>query len=109
MPKSDFEKKVVKGEPRGKTVDESRTFMTELVLPNDANTRGDILGGKVMHWVDLAGAMAAFRHCRRPVVTASVDSLVFLHPIRVGQIVVLEAVVNRAFSTSTFVVPSASR
>lgn len=84
----------------GKPVSHSRTTMTELVLPNDANTHGNILGGKVMHLMDLAGAIAAFRHCRLPVVTACVDSVVFHHPIKVGQLVLLEAVVTRAFSTS---------
>ncbi len=74
--------------------------MTELVLPNDANTYGNILGGRVMHLMDLAGAIAAYRHCRKPVVTASVDSVVFLHPIKVGQLVLLEAAVTRAFGTS---------
>ncbi len=74
--------------------------MTELVLPNDANVHGNILGGRVMHLMDLAGAIAAYRHCRLPVVTASVDSVVFLHPIKVGQLVLLEAVVTRAFTTS---------
>ncbi len=74
--------------------------MTELVLPNDANTHGTILGGRVMHLIDLAGAISAFRHCRRPVVTASVDSLIFLHPIKVGQLIMLEAVVTRSFHSS---------
>ncbi len=74
--------------------------MTELVLPNDANTHGNILGGRVMHLIDLAGAISAFRHCRRPVVTASVDSLIFLHPIKVGQLIMLEAVVTRSFHSS---------
>ncbi len=74
--------------------------MTELVLPNDANTYGNILGGRVMHLMDLAGAIAAYRHCRQPVVTASVDSVVFLQPIKVGQLVLLEAAVTRAFGTS---------
>lgn len=74
--------------------------MTELVLPNDANVYGNILGGRVMHLMDLAGAIAAYRHCRQPVVTASVDSVVFLHPIKVGQLVLLEAAVTRAFATS---------
>lgn len=83
-----------------KTVGESHTMMVEVVLPNDANTRGDILGGKVMHLIDMAGAIAAFRHCRAQVATASVDSLHFHHPIRVGQLVVLEASVTRAFTTS---------
>lgn len=74
--------------------------MVEVVLPNDANTLGNILGGRVMHLVDIAGAIAAFRHCRSQVVTVSVDSLRFLCPIRVGQLVVLEASVTRAFETS---------
>ena len=85
---------------KGKPVSESRTTMTEVVLPNDANTHGNILGGKVMHLMDLAGAIAAFRHCRMPVVTVSVDSLRFLHPIKVGQLVLLEANLTRAFTTS---------
>jgi acyl-CoA hydrolase len=74
--------------------------MTELVLPNDANTRGTILGGKVMHWMDMAGAIAAYRHCRKSVVTVSVDSLRFLHPVKIGELMLLEAVVTRAFRTS---------
>ena len=85
---------------RGKTISESRTTMTEVVLPNDANNFGNILGGKVMHLMDMAAAIAAFRHCRIPVATVSVDSLHFLHPIPVGQLVLLEAVVTRSFSTS---------
>ncbi len=87
-------------EPAGKPPRLSRTTMTELVLPNDANTHGNILGGRVMHLIDLAGAMAAYRHCRLPVVTASVDSLIFLHPIKIGQLIMLEAVVNRSFHSS---------
>lgn len=74
--------------------------MTEVVLPNDANVHGHILGGKVMHLIDLAGAIAGFRHARLPVVTASVDSVSFLHPIRVGHLVLLEAFVTRTFKTS---------
>jgi acyl-CoA hydrolase len=84
----------------GKTVSESRTSMVEVVLPNDTNSYGHILGGKVMHLVDIAGAVAAFRHCRNPVVTVSVDSVRFLHPIRAGQLILLEAFVTRAFTTS---------
>jgi acyl-CoA hydrolase len=83
-----------------KTVGDSRTTMTELVLPNDANTHGNVLGGKVMHLMDLAGAVAAFRHSRRPVVTVSVDSVRFLHPVKVGEVMLFEAVVTRAFRTS---------
>ena len=74
--------------------------MTEIVLPNHANVHGNILGGRVMHLIDLAAAMAASRHSRRQSVTASVDSLVFLHPIKVGELVLLEANVCRAFRTS---------
>jgi acyl-CoA hydrolase len=74
--------------------------MTELVLPNDANTHGHLLGGRVMHWMDLSCAIAAFRHCRKPVVTVSVDSLRFLHPVEVGSVIIFEAVVTRAFRTS---------
>jgi acyl-CoA hydrolase len=74
--------------------------MTELVLPQDSNLLGNILGGRVMHLIDIAGAIAAHRHCHRPVVTASVDHLDFLNPARVGDLIVLEAQVNRAFHTS---------
>ena len=83
-----------------KSVADSRTTMTELVLPNDANTHGNVLGGKVMHLLDLAAAIAALRHCRKPVVTVSVDSVRFLHPVKVGDVMMLEAVVTRAFTTS---------
>ena len=84
----------------GKPVSESASEYCELALPNDANGLGNVLGGKVMHLVDLAGAMAAMRHARRPVVTASVDSLHFLHPVRIGQLLILRSSVNRVFRTS---------
>ncbi len=84
----------------GKPVRESATEYSEFALPNDANTLGNLLGGKVMHLVDLAGAMAAMRHARRAVVTASVDSLHFLHPVRIGQLVIMRSAVNRVFRTS---------
>jgi acyl-CoA hydrolase len=74
--------------------------MTELVLPQDSNLLGNILGGRVMHLIDVAGAIAAHRYCHRQVVTASVDHLDFLNPVRVGDLIVLEAQVNRAFHTS---------
>ena len=74
--------------------------MTEIVLPQDANLLGNILGGRVMHLIDIAGAIAAHRHCHRQVVTASVDHLDFLNPVRVGDLITLEAQVNRAFHTS---------
>lgn len=86
--------------PDGRKVSDSRTSLTELVLPNDANTYGNVLGGKVMHLMDLAGAIAAHRHCRKTVVTVSVDSLHFLHPVRVGTLMLMEAVVTRTFKTS---------
>jgi acyl-CoA hydrolase len=84
----------------GRPVSASRTEMIELVLPQDANLLGNILGGRVMHLIDVAGAVAAVRHCHRQVVTASVDHLDFLNPIRLGELIVLEAQVNRAFHTS---------
>ncbi|MBK8231094.1 MAG: acyl-CoA thioesterase [Candidatus Eisenbacteria bacterium] len=74
--------------------------MVELVLPNDANTLGNILGGKVMHLVDIAAAIAAHRHCRRQVVTASMDRIDFLHPVKVGELIILKASVNFAARTS---------
>jgi acyl-CoA hydrolase len=74
--------------------------MIELVLPNDANPMGSLLGGRLMHWIDLAGALAAFRHARNYVVTASADHLDFRFPVRVGDFVVLKSTVNRAFGSS---------
>jgi acyl-CoA hydrolase len=84
----------------GRPVRASLTEMTELVLPQDSNLLGNILGGRVMHLIDIAGAIAAHRHCLRQVVTASVDHLDFLNPVRVGDLIVLEARVHRAFHTS---------
>ncbi len=83
-----------------KFVRESYSEYSELALPNDANGLGNLLGGKVMHLVDLAGAMAAMRHSRQPVVTASVDHMNFLHPVQIGQLVQLYSAVNRVFRTS---------
>ncbi len=65
--------------------------MVQLVLPNDANTLGNVLGGTVMHWIDLAAAVVAHRHCRSEAVTASIDEVSFEAPIRVGQLAVIEA------------------
>jgi acyl-CoA hydrolase len=84
----------------GKTVKESISEYLELALPNDANGHGNVLGGKVMHLVDLAAAMAAMRHARRSVVTASVDSLHFLHPVHISELMILRSSVNRVFRTS---------
>jgi acyl-CoA hydrolase len=84
----------------GKPVRESLSEYSELALPNDANGYGNLLGGRVMHLVDLAAAMAAMRHARKPVVTASVDSLHFLHPVHISELVILRSSVNRVFRTS---------
>ncbi len=75
----------------GRRVAESATVMTELVLPQHANVHGTALGGTVMHWVDLAAAIVANRHSRRPVVTAAFDEMAFLAPIMVGQVALLTA------------------
>ena len=74
--------------------------MTELVLPNDTNTLGNLMGGRLLHLMDVCAAISAQRHATRTVVTASVDSVDFRGAIRLGEVVVIEAVVNRAFSTS---------
>lgn len=83
-----------------KPASESATDMVEVVLPNDANPMGFMLGGAVMHLIDIAGAIAAFRHARELMVTAAVDGLEFLSPIKVGDFVVLKARVTAAFTTS---------
>ena len=88
----------LKLEPR--PVRESQSEMTEIVLPNDANPLGSLLGGRLMHWIDLAGAMAAHRHARNYVVTASMDHVDFLTPVQVGDLVILQSSVNRAFKSS---------
>jgi acyl-CoA hydrolase len=85
---------------KGQAVKLSQVFMTELVLPNDTNQLGNLLGGRLMHWIDIAAAIAAQRHAGRVCVTASVDELDFHTPIRLGEIVTLQASVNRAFRTS---------
>ncbi|MGV3517460.1 acyl-CoA thioesterase [Luteitalea sp.] len=78
----------------------SATEMVQVVLPNDANPLGFILGGTVMHLIDIAGAIACFRHSRSRVVTAAVDGLQFLHPIKVGDLILLKAEVTATFRTS---------
>ena len=77
--------------PDGRRVSDSATEMNQLVLPHHANVHGSVLGGTVMHWVDLAAAIVANRHSRRPVVTAAFDEMAFLAPIQVGQLAVLRA------------------
>jgi acyl-CoA hydrolase len=84
--------------PKG--ADESATEMVQVVLPNDANPLGFILGGSVMHLIDIAGAIACHRHTRTLLVTAAVDGLQFLHPIKVGDLIILKARVTAAWSTS---------
>ncbi len=79
---------------------ESETQMVQVVLPNDANPLGFILGGTVMHLIDIAGAIASHRHTRSLLVTAAVDGLQFLHPIKVGDLIILRARVTAAWSTS---------
>jgi acyl-CoA hydrolase len=79
---------------------ESATEMVQVVLPNDANPLGFILGGTVMHLIDIAGAIACHRHTRTLLVTAAVDGLQFLHPIKVGDLIILKARVTAAWSTS---------
>lgn len=86
--------------PVGKTVKASRSEMAEVVLPADTNPLGKLLGGHVMHLVDVAAAMAASRHSNSYVVTASVDSIDFRNPINVGELVILKSQVNRVFNTS---------
>jgi acyl-CoA hydrolase len=85
---------------QGKPVRDSASEMVEIVLPNDANPLGHLLGGRLMHWIDIAGALAAHRHCRNYVVTASIDHLDFLVPVQVGDLVIFQSAVNRAFHTS---------
>jgi len=74
--------------------------MTELVLPNDTNTFGNLMGGRLMYWMDIAAALACMKHCSAPVVTASVDNISFETPIKLGNVVHIEARVSRAFTTS---------
>ena len=79
---------------------ETEVIMTELVLPNDTNTFGNLMGGRLLYWMDIAAALAAMKHCSSPVVTASVDNISFEAPIKLGNVVHIEAKVSRAFNTS---------
>jgi len=83
-----------------KTPKESFVSMTELVLPNDTNTLNNLMGGRLMHWMDIVSAISAQKHCNRIVVTASVDNISFRHPIQLGDVVTLKAKVTRAFNSS---------
>ena len=86
--------------PAPRPVAASKVEMTEIVFPNDTNPLGNVMGGRIMHWIDIAAAVAATRHARTPVVTASVDQIDFHNPVPVGAIVVLRASVNFAGRTS---------
>jgi acyl-CoA hydrolase len=83
-----------------RTMRESQSEYSEICLPNDANLLGNMLGGHVMHLVDLCGAIAGMRHARCTVVTASIDQMTFLHPVHLGELVMLKSQVNRVFRTS---------
>lgn len=83
-----------------KRVSQSLNQMNELVLPNDTNTFGNLMGGRLMYWMDIAAAYCAAKHCSAPVVTASVDNISFKNPVKLGHYVHIEASVTRAFHTS---------
>lgn len=83
-----------------KKVSESHTVMTEMVMPNDTNPMGNLMGGYLMRWMDIVAAICAGRHCEAHVVTAAVDHISFQKPIRLGEVITLEASVTRAFSSS---------
>lgn len=85
---------------KAKKAADSVVIMTELVLPNDTNTFGNLMGGRLMYWMDIAAALAAMKHCGSPVVTASVDNISFEAPIKLGNVLHIEAKVSRAFNTS---------
>src|SRR5437016_14661404 len=90
----------VRMDPTPKRASDSETEMVQVVLPNDANPLGFILGGTVMHLIDIAGAIASHRHTRTLLVTAAVDDLQFLHSIKVGDLIILKARVTCVFTTS---------
>jgi len=91
---------MIEVEKKPKFVKDSVIIMTELVLPNHTNQLGNLLGGQLMHWIDIAAALAASKHANIICVTASVDKIDFLHPIKLGQVVNMVASVNRVFNTS---------
>jgi acyl-CoA hydrolase len=83
-----------------KSPKDSQVIMTELVLPNDTNVFGNLMGGRLMYWMDIAAALCAGKHCNSPVVTASVDNISFENPIKLGNAVHIHASLSRAFTTS---------
>lgn len=86
--------------PAARTVASTQSEMTELILPNDTNTLGNLLGGRLMHFIDLTGAMAAYRHSRTWVVTAAMDHIDFIRPVHLGDLLMLRSSVNRVFNCS---------
>ncbi|MFT4062074.1 MAG: acyl-CoA thioesterase [Edaphocola sp.] len=86
--------------PVAKKAAESHTIMTELVLPGETNTLANLMGGKLMYWMDIAAGIAAQKHCNTIAVTASVDNISFANPIKLGDVVTIESKVTRAFNTS---------
>jgi acyl-CoA hydrolase len=86
--------------PPVRTVASTQSEMTEIILPNDTNTLGNLLGGRLMHFIDLTAAMAAYRHSRTHVVTASMDHIDFIRPVHLGDLLTLKSSVNRAFKSS---------
>jgi acyl-CoA hydrolase len=86
--------------PLVRTVASTQSEMTEIILPNDTNTLGNLLGGRLMHFIDLTGAMAAYRHSRTNVVTAAMDHIDFVRPVHLGDLLTLKSSVNRAFTSS---------
>jgi acyl-CoA hydrolase len=87
-----------------KKISESKTVMTEMVMPNDTNPMGNLMGGNLLRWMDIACGICAGKHCEAHVVTASVDHVSFQRPIRVGEVVTLEASVTRSFNTSVEII-----
>ncbi|MBX2905009.1 MAG: acyl-CoA thioesterase [Taibaiella sp.] len=85
---------------KAKHPQETFVVMSELILPNDTNTLGNLMGGRLMHWMDIAAAIAAQKHCNCPVVTASVDNVSFNNPIKLGNLLTIEAKLTRSFNTS---------
>lgn len=86
--------------PSSRPVSFSKTIMTELIMPNDTNPLGNLMGGNLMRWMDIAGGICAGRHCGSLVVTASVDHVTFKRPIRLGDVITITATVTKAFKTS---------
>ena len=85
---------------QGKKISESLTIMNEIVLPNDTNVFGNLMGGRLMYWMDIAAGITAVKHCNAPCMTASVDNISFKTPIKLGNVVRIESRITRAFNTS---------